>query len=345
MFDKLRRALHKAKNIEEIKSIDFMGYKINMGIDQYLKASEGEKLERIKKDWYTTKYGLQIRIKNEEEPVIIGILMTKSFLQDLGVNTEDDVNDIFGSPYFKEKRMGEEYYFYNRTGLFCRRNYISETIESIGIGELGIKPQEYKVNYLLHRFLKLMKEIPDRKKWEKSLYPEKDGRYIKLIILESLMKAFEVDCDVKELDIGKFISKKPEHLYEALIDKIAEDIETICTSNIQHTKALKIFLEKKGFLKRDLQQVYSFLFRFYINLKSILNYNAGWLEAGSTGSQYLIHKVNQILSSFERKKLRELEEIICETIDPKNLTFTQKELVEKYDYPGVDIGFIESNEY
>ncbi|WP_367392599.1 hypothetical protein [Lewinella sp. LCG006] len=241
--------------------------------------------------------------------------------------------------------MGTEFYFYNEPGIYCERDYRKNLFIGVGVGDLGIFPRSYTAKSLLHNFLKWQSDITRIKELEASDYPKSKNYDAKQLILESLMKALELDCTIEELRSGGFVNNRADYSNEKLSEIIKEDIDIICGNNERFTAALRRFTDQKGVKPGDLRMIYRFLFGFYVSLKAILSYNSGWQEAGSVGSQYCIHKVSQVLSGFDRDQFVALENLLCDFLDPFNRTFTHKELVEKFDYPDVDIALIEMNEW
>ena len=345
MIERLREDLLRSKGVEGLKTLDFLGYMIGRDINECQSSTSDELIKGNNKKVFLSENGLRLTIKSEENPIIVGVFLTRALLDNLGICTESDLEQFFGKPDSKEKRMGTEFYFYNQPGIYCERDYRKNLFIGVGVGDLGIFPRSYTAKSLLHNFLKWQSDVTRIKELQASDYPKNKNYDAKLLILLSLMKALELDCPIEELRSGGFVNNRAEHFNEKLSEIVKEDIDIICGNNERFTGALRKFTDQRGVKTSDLRMIYSFLFGFYVSLKAILSYNSGWLEAGSVGSQYCIHKVSQVLSGFDREKFVALENLLCGFLDPLNRVFTQKELVEKYGYPDVDIALIEMHEW
>jgi hypothetical protein len=75
-----------------------------------------------------------------------------------------------------------------------------------------------------------------------------------------------------------------------------------------------------------------------------MDFNSGWLEAGSTFSMFHIMLTDSI-SSHLKGTYAELDQTIELFINPKNLVFTEKELIDTFQYPTDDLHQIDMDNY
>jgi hypothetical protein len=77
---------------------------------------------------------------------------------------------------------------------------------------------------------------------------------------------------------------------------------------------------------------YQTLVRYKRQLVELFKFNSGWIEASSYSSRFSIYLTDSITQNLEGK-LSVLDRALELFINPKELAFTEEELVVKYKFP------------
>ncbi|MGZ3834290.1 MAG: hypothetical protein ACXVB0_12255, partial [Mucilaginibacter sp.] len=77
-------------------------------------------------------------------------------------------------------------------------------------------------------------------------------------------------------------------------------------------------------------------------IRNLLTFNSGWLEASSTTSLFSIFLTNSISNNLIGK-YDELDKALELFINPKSLIFTEEELIAKFNFPTEDLSSIDAD--
>lgn len=201
-----------------------------------------------------------------------------------------------------------------------------------------IKETEYTAYDFLSKYYEFKGLVPNNDEWSVESLSDNPPRLYRFLELQSLMKAFNLgDNLIKDFAHQGFLTKRSTADFKPII----KDIEDYAM-NDELEKSLKQF---KSYRKYQGDMVYNYFFRFSEAMRNMLNFNSGVLEAGLVESRYFIRKTQHVLNTIDISKLKEIEDLIVLIIDPKKQTFTKGELVNKYEFPDVDLQSIDSDWY
>ena len=125
---------------------------------------------------------------------------------------------------------------------------------------------------------------------------------------------------------GEFLKDRPDEENKLLIDKVSTVMCELYSVSDELIRGKLHF----SWLFNNLLQYRSELYRF------TLTGSVGMLEGFSAGllySLYLQRKLNGII----KEHVEEIDETLCQLIDPKQRDFSKEELITKYNYPDVDL--------
>ena len=145
--------------------------------------------------------------------------------------------------------------------------------------------------------------------------------------------------DFKE---GGFLSKKEDLDLSLLFD----DMEKYIQSNIANEEQEESILILKNDAKSSIK--IRFLFKHFFKIieetHKFLNINSGTISNMLIGT-YFISKTNALIHSIDKTKLEELKMIVCSMIDPQEKSFPRKLLIEKCNFPDVDLEAVDIEWY
>ena len=100
-----------------------------------------------------------------------------------------------------------------------------------------------------------------------------------------------------------------------------------------------------GKKKKEAEPEYPTIDAFSEEMRNILSFNSGWMEAGSITSQYSIYKTQKLLNNIDLSELKEIESFLFRLLDPQDKIFAESELILKYNFPDVDLHSIDMENY
>ncbi|PIB35753.1 hypothetical protein BFP72_10285 [Reichenbachiella sp. 5M10] len=335
LLDNLSLLKSPSTNLQEIT---VLGLKIGLTLDEL-----PEEFSNIKPygGWFHIQEGVAFFSDSPNEKSITGFLLRSQKLENLKLNREEYITEIFGTPNAIEKRRGTAYYFYNELNIVVGWNYRDKELFGIYIGETSLKQTEYSTIDLILKFYEFKAYVPNRSEWNAESLKFNQPRYFRYLEILSLMKAFKVGSNIQEdFEHLGFLQKRTKEDFTLLI----KDIEDYA-SHSEHEKQRWERDSQSSSLIKKLGFTVSKLFRFSEEFRSLLDFNSGVMEAGQITSRYAITRTKRILENIDLTELHEIEGILCSLINPENKTFTQNELVTHYDFPQVDLAEIDSDNY
>lgn len=192
---------------------------------------------------------------------------------------------------------------------------------------------EHTALHLLDKVIEFTTMTSDPVEWS---YEEQKGnppRFIRLKQIHSLMDAFipelmpskDIRQSIENLLVGNFLTNRPLKEYTDLMGKIDKAIENSRFSGAQKKK-LDVF---------DLRSNYCNLMDYYLKMNSLINHNNGMMEISYPYMFSFI--VTDLVSEALKSKIATLSNLLVEFIDPKNLAYTEEEMISRYNYPVVDL--------
>lgn len=177
---------------------------------------------------------------------------------------------------------------------------------------------------LLDQLLDLTSYSPVIEDWNEGLFKDNPPRSIRLKRINSYLKALNIDCNYATLFNGEFV--KDTQCYS--INKLIELYPEARNSDFTY-----------GADQQDWEAFYKQLMKHVLLVDEVLNFNSGLLSAsGLYGSLYIISSKtnNQIRKAIGKEKI-----ILTWLLNPEKVEMSIDELINKYDYPDVDLSEID----
>ena len=203
----------------------------------------------------------------------------------------------------------------------------------------------YKGIDLLDKIFEFCEMTPDTKLWTINALQGNQPRQIRLKQINALINAFfpentatnliertkKLFSDSKNDTIhtilsGDYLNKQNINDFSELVDLIKS---TVRTKENFESEEREIHI---GHLIMPYQQ----LIKYKKELRRLLTFNSGWLEASSMTSRFSIYLTNSISNNLT-DKYSDLDKALELFINPKNLSFTEAELIAKHHFPTDDL--------
>lgn len=188
----------------------------------------------------------------------------------------------------------------------------------------------YSAADILPAYFEFKAMAPDNKDWNEYILEKNPPRYYRLLRLKSLLRAFGLETDLSELEYGYFLIKRNISEFKFLQHELSKIIKN---EESQYEKK-----EISNFNMSDVEMIYTQFFGFLYSVHRVKSFNQGLMEAGTDSAQFMyittrncIEKINNI------KELKKIEQVIARIIDPKKRNISETELIEKFNFPDVDL--------
>uniref|UniRef100_UPI00404B5C1C hypothetical protein n=1 Tax=Flavobacterium sp. TaxID=239 RepID=UPI00404B5C1C len=188
---------------------------------------------------------------------------------------------------------------------------------------------------LVDKILEFIKMTPDYKQTTFNSLKGNQPRLIRLKQIDSLISAFIPEIQNEsmtsrlkgffssrkiDLDIilsGDFLENRNIEDYSEFINHVKYEIQNFGSDEIDFT---------------DLKNVFTAFVTYKKHIKQILEFNAGWLSVSRKTSMFTIRVTDSISSNLVGKydKIDKALEIL---INPKKKSFTEIELISKFNFP------------
>jgi len=192
---------------------------------------------------------------------------------------------------------------------------------------------------------------PNSIEWNLKSLKANPPRQIRLRRIESLLTAF-CSIDINESLLSKAKSIFFDHhkitiasflqgdfIKARSIDEYSEVIKFI--KDFVKTKVGDVD-RKREIRIEELVFIFPFLINFKKQIRSLLTFNSGWLEAGSDVALFSIYLTDSISEKLAGN-YSELDYFIELFINPKRLIFTKEEMIDKYNFPKEDLNDVDSD--
>ncbi|MES2655872.1 MAG: hypothetical protein V4620_09805 [Bacteroidota bacterium] len=209
----------------------------------------------------------------------------------------------------------------------------------------------YKGIDLLDKILEFVEMTPDEKEWNYKSLNSNKPRQLRLQQISSLLKAFSI------VDNKKNILEKASNYFNP---DLTSEVKSILNGDFIKNRKVEEFNELIDFAKQFLQKknyssntpirldelcfIYPRMIEYKMRLQDIIGFNSGWSEASSTFSIFHIQLTNTISSNLVNK-YDDLDHVIELFINPQKLLFTEKELIDKFNFPTEDLHQIDRSNY
>lgn len=208
----------------------------------------------------------------------------------------------------------------------------------------------YKGIDLLNKIFEFVAMVPDEKEWNYKSLNYNKPRQIRFQQINSLLKAFtltenkniltktvnyfnpNLNVEIKSILNGDFIKNRELEEYSELIDFAKQFLQK---NNYNIDIPVRLI---------ELSFIYPKMIEYKKKLRGLIEFNSGWLEASGTFTNFHIVLTSSISSNLN-DKYNDLDQVIELFINPKKKYFTEKELIEKYNFPDEDLQQIDMDNY
>lgn len=291
--------------------------------------------------WISSNSEASYRADSERKSVIVEFLLRGEFLTDLKLTSPRRIVRKFGKPQAIEKSNGTHYYFYPERKLVVSWWHEYDKLFGVYIGDNIIKQTEYTVKNFLDKYYEFKAMVPDYRNWNHKSLKHNEPRLYRLKELESLIRAFDIGTDLlQDFQNRKFLERRTLSDFEPII----KDIEKYALNDKYEKERYQSEMERAKSVRWFEMLIQNFM-RFSEEMRNILKFNSGVLEAGSLIFRYSINKTQKLLNGIDLKELKEIDELLCKVLDPKSKIFTKSELIKNFNFPDVDLEAIDMENY
>ncbi len=333
--------LTKDFNLDEIT---LLGVRLNQNSNILLdKLSITEK--EITGDGWVNTHNNDFYCYRTSDNKIVEFLIRKEGLDALKITEAQDIERLFGKADSIEKKYSSHYYFYSDRKLVVSWNDANKKIWGIYIGNTRITPTFYTVKDFLDIYLQFVNLVPKRSDWNEEATSSHPPKLYRLQQLKSLMKAFDIGEDVsKNFKNGKFLRNRKPFEYKLINNDVERYVDNIESQSYKKRKK-----EQLEDYKMQWGSSLSFTFTKFLEVieraDKLLKINSGVMEASTLMGGYTVNKVWDLAQSIDKEKLDEIKELLYSMIDPQEKSFSRKLLIEKYNFPDVDLEAVDIEWY
>jgi len=208
---------------------------------------------------------------------------------------------------------------------------------------------------LLYKTFEFKGMVPNSNEWNESSLKWNQPRLIRFRRLNALLNAFELTRTEKQKNNLWTILSGKKKVKESELTK--NEIEPFLRGDYIHEREsteyprIQELIEKEKSFKsdsfnksRDIYSFYHHLMKYRIEVDKVLGHNSGVLEASSLGFRTAI-SITSELNNDLYKKVEEIDIMLFEIINPKNLTFEEDILIKEYEFPKEDLDAIDMDNY
>jgi hypothetical protein len=319
--------------------ITLLGLKLGDSVDDI--HTDKENRFQFGSSWISPNSEASYRADRESKSIIVEFLLRNDFLTELKLTSPKRIIKQFGKPQAIEKSNGTHYYFYPERQLVVAWWHDYNKLYGVYIGNNIIKQTKYTVKDFLEKYYEFKAMVPDYKDWNHKNLNYNKPRLYRLKMLESLIQAFDIGTDLlQDFQNRNFLDRRTLSDFEPIL----KDIEKYALNDTYESKRYAAAIQRAD-RTRSFEMVIQNFMRFSEEMRNILKFNSGVLEAGSLIFRYSIDKTQKLLNNIDLKELNEIEELLCKVLDPKHKVFTQSELIKNFNFPDVDLDAIDIENY
>ena len=205
------------------------------------------------------------------------------------------------------------------------------------------KNKTYKGIDLIEKIIEFTAMTPDSATWTYNSLKENEPRLIRLKQIDSLISAFIPEIKNTNLTekLTGLLSSKKTKLTKVVNGEFIENRSLdayIAFTNLIKQEAESSTLNKIDIT--DIKNTFILLMSYKKNLRQLINFNNDWLEVSRITSLFSIKLTNKISSNL-LGQYDELDKVLELIINPKNLSFSETELISNYNFPKDDLDEID----
>lgn len=256
-----------------------------------------------------------------ERGLIARIFVRGAALSTLEIDREADVRRCFGAPDGIERTCGAVAHHYPARALVVSWSAREGRLEHVALGPDSWKEPRYGARELLTELLVHWRDLKAHRFEE----PAEGSIRARFHRLSALARALELGA-LKDVTQGAFTRREPAR-YAALLEDVA----------------------RRGYRPRDAVRphtadtLYRFLLDYRVDVERVLGATRGWLECSDPALLGMIATQTAIARSL-REAIEPVDAWLCRLLDPEGRTFGERELIERFGWPDVDIMELELEE-
>ena len=178
---------------------------------------------------------------------------------------------------------------------------------------------------LLEAFLDLFTYENNINSWSFDTFEENTPRYYRLKIIDSLMKALEINCSYIQFSHGSFIS----NMHSEKWADFKKSIENILP------QVMAIKLPSMRIDTFEISILYRTLMRYRLFAQQLLSSNDG-IYAFSEEFRAFVELMN-IPSRQLIEELKKIDTVLFFCINPNAISYTQEELISQFAFPEINL--------
>jgi hypothetical protein len=241
-----------------------------------------------------------------------------AFLSTLPFGKEDDIERVLGPSKGTELKLGWVVHHYPERNLSVAWHAQENRLEHVALGPVSWEPLVLGAKDVLHEWLEAAHAGLQESEWKE---PEDrtTSQWVRHARVMSLLRAFGLGSP-KSFAEGDFLKGKPVAEYPLA------------------TQALRQL--PKGARETDSQDVLGRLFWWLLvyrtEAQKLLKLNSGWLAASNPGILAALRLTGDATEGVAAA-LEEVEALLVELIDPSGKQVPERELIERWGWPHVDL--------
>ena len=306
----------------DLESITVSGIKLGDSFDSI--PDELKSANRFNGRWLHTNKDVTFRISENEPGTVVEFLFRPTALQKLDLSTIESIESVFGKADGIEQKRSITYYFYKQQNMVVAWMTNNKELLGVYLGENSIQVTEFRIKDFLDKFYEFKAMVPDHTQWKGTMLKYNEPRFYRLKELQSLMRAFDIGTNLlDDYQNRNFLKRRSVEDFKPIL----EDIEKYANTSDREKERWDQESERMNSIHGFEMLIQSFM-RFSEEMRTIMRFNGGWLEAGSITSRYSIYKTQKLLNAIDFTELYEIESLLGKILDPNDRAFTKVELNE-----------------
>jgi hypothetical protein len=239
------------------------------------------------------------------------------FLSGLPFTAEADIERLLGPAAGLERSYGSVIFHYPERSLSVSWYARENRLESVALGTVDWSPL-FGARRVLEEWLAAAHAGLDPH-WEEPT-DHATSEWVRYARVVALLRALELGSP-RDFAAGKFLMGKPMSAYP-----LAEQV----LREVQKMSGLPDSDEER------LSRLFWWLLIYRMQAEKLLQINSGWLVAGMLGI-YTALRVTGDANEAVKSALQEIEVLLVELIDSMGRQVTERELIERWGWPQVDL--------
>ncbi len=176
-------------------------------------------------------------------------------------------------------------------------------------------------------YLELIDLIPDTNVWSENNFENNPSCLYRLKQLNAILVAFRIKSNWIDFSNGEFVFFRPINQYLSIQNTINE---------YKYSKEFRSLKQEK-ITHQDIMRIFKFFIDFIIKEYSLESKINRYILANRLPLQYFIQKIKSYRSPHNIKITNSIIDDLAKIINPSGKGVKLKTLIDKYNYPDVDL--------